>query len=117
MYGVFSMLRIDSCRILSAITKEKLYPVSDAHDWRMDVRCQLTDIDGSLQFLAYADVGAVGDCIYMDYQRQRMAHEGFLGGMDMFSDYFHVLPYIVFCLVVKERGGRYLPDFVIQVKL
>jgi hypothetical protein len=62
----------------------------------MDVRCQLTDIDGSLQFLAYADVGAVGDCIYMDYQRQRMAHEGFLGGMDMFSDYFHVLPYIVF---------------------
>ena len=41
-----------------------------------------------------------------------MAHEGFLGGMDMFSDYFHVLPYIVFCLVIKERGGHCLPDFV-----
>ena len=106
------MFRIDSCCTLSVITKEKLYPVSDAHDWCMDVRCQLTDIDGSLQFLAYADVGAVSDCIYMDYQRQRMAHEGFLGGMDMFSDYFHVLPYIVFCLVIKERGGRCLPVFV-----
>lgn len=70
MYGVFSLFRIDSCRTLSAITKEKLYPVSDAHDWRMDVRFQLTDIDGSLQFLDHADVGAVGDCIYMDHQRQ-----------------------------------------------
>jgi hypothetical protein len=70
MYGVFILLWIDSCRTLSAITKEKLHSVSDSYDWRMDVRCQLTDIDGSLQFLAYADVGAVGDCIYMDHQRQ-----------------------------------------------